>query len=147
VHLLDTLKKEKDGIFEWVLKGLIDLERTGHFSETEETIDSLEWFKRQNSPLYEFLLHDFIWMSSPTDAQKEASRVDIDEMYDLYTMYCHKNGYNRKALSQFHSEIEHIAYHDIRISIKKNEQGRTEVFGLRRKVVNQFFSPGSSTSF
>lgn len=133
IKLAQKLAQEKDGIFEWMLRGLRDLLQNGEFSETPKTRRMLDMFQQQNSPLVEFLRSRYIQVARSPNEPFQASAMKIDEMYDHYVEYCHVSGYMRKSRVQFSNEIESYAAMNTRdVEIIGKEFDRS-ILGLRQK--------------
>lgn len=83
--LLDKLKSELPGIFNWALAGLKRLEQTGYFTECEQIEDATLSYRDESDLPLQFL-------NECLERDSESSETSSD-MYHRYRAWCKENGY------------------------------------------------------
>jgi putative DNA primase/helicase len=83
-RLLDKLKCELPGIFNWSLDGLKRLRRKGHFTQAEQSVKAREEYKAENDT--EAAFADECLEFNPT------YQVKSQYLYDTYNGWCKRNG-------------------------------------------------------
>lgn len=94
VDLIDKLRREKSGIFNWVYKGYQRLKKDKKFPESETQLKMISQFKLQSNPLHLFI--------------EDLDRRDYDnqELYDLYKNWSERNGFKTLHNIKFHTEFK-----------------------------------------
>jgi P4 family phage/plasmid primase-like protien len=99
-NLINELKKELPGIFNWALTGLKTLMSRGHFQYENKYV---ELYKEESSSLYAWWIEEgFNWM------QKEMMPPTFKEFYSEYTSYCSGGGMRPAGRNKLRSEIERL---------------------------------------
>lgn len=88
---------ELSGIFNWAMRGLIDLRQVGRFLEPEVCRQAKVEYQLEVNPARQFLLDNY--------EQDQASEVSRQELYQVYTKFCLENGYKPFGDSQLGKEV------------------------------------------
>lgn len=97
--LKEKLSEELDGIFLWALQGLERLIKNNFvFSETTESKELLELYKRESSSVLTFIEDQCIIRPNV--------RVDRSQLYSEYKTWCQDNGFKPSSQRSFNNEIE-----------------------------------------
>ena len=84
-NLFNELKKQLDGIFLWMIKGLKRLNKNGYFTEDGEMVEMLEEYKRDNNPVLTFVEDNL--------SIKKDNNITKKEVYKRYCDWSKENGY------------------------------------------------------
>ena len=93
----NKLTQEIDGIFRWALVGLDRLKRTGSFTDSIASRETLAAYKRANNPLMAFV-QDSCELSPEAEISK-------DNLYDGYRKYCTEKGFSPASSETFFREL------------------------------------------
>jgi len=80
VRLVNKLEAEVQGIFNWAVKGLMDLGVTGRFIEPKRSLEEAKELRELANPIKTFI-EKFIIIDPE-------SKVSVGEVYDLYERFC-----------------------------------------------------------
>lgn len=96
VDLIDKLRREKSGIFNWVFKGYNYLKKDNEFPVSPTQAKMIAEFKINSNELMPFM--------------DELPREDYtnQELYNLYKNWCENNGFKSDNVSQFHKKFKKI---------------------------------------
>lgn len=94
-RLVDELKEEASGIFNWALEGLKDLELADRFIEPAGSVDFVQEFERSSSPLKTFIKDR---CNYPDTA---GEKIQTSEIYDAYREWCSLNNMRPLSLMRF----------------------------------------------
>jgi len=83
-RLLDKLKCELPGIFNWALAGLRRLRRQGHFTQAKQSVEAREAYKAENDT--EAAFADECLEFDPEH------KIRSQQLYDCYQAWCKRNG-------------------------------------------------------
>lgn len=100
VNLLDKLKTELPGIFNWCVEGFQRLIRNGSFTENADTLRNIRALKAMNNELYDFV--------DECIEQFFGHKVERAKIYDLYSSWCERNHIAPKSSQKFHAEFRRI---------------------------------------
>lgn len=100
VYLDEKMNAELPGILNWALEGLKNLRKDGKFIITEKNTAEMIRFKRENSPLSEYIDADY--------EEDEENVIDFAEIYTGYKQYALKNGYKPKTSNNVSKELRHL---------------------------------------
>ncbi len=82
IFLIDKLKRECSGIFNWIYKGYLSLMRRGEFPESEEQSEYLKSFKRVSD-------HMTVWFEERGDDKlKSGLQIRKSYLYSEYRSWC-----------------------------------------------------------
>lgn len=96
------LTQELSGIFNWAIEGLISLRENKGFSVTSKNLSQLEAYRRENSPLAEFLDQEY-------QVENNVSSL-LQTIYSNYRQYCEKNGYKPKTVNNVGKELSTMGF-------------------------------------
>ena len=96
------LAAELPGIFNWAIEGLRSLRQNKGFSVTSKNLSHLEAYRRENSPLAEFL-------DSEYQVENNVSSL-LQTIYSDYRQYCEKNGYKPKTVNNVGKELSSMGF-------------------------------------
>ncbi len=117
--LLDKLRSELPGIFNWALEGLKRLRANGAFTEAAQAQQAVEAYRLEND--VEKMFVDECCVVDP-----QAS-VRSSVLYDAYKLWCEENGYRAKTQKAVASDWA-------RLGFEKKERREGNVYlGLRVK--------------
>lgn len=119
-RLLDKLKSELPGIFNWAIEGLKRLRKEGHFTQAEQSVKAREEYKAENDTEGTFA-EDCLEF----DANY---RVSGQALYDAYSTWCKRNGCFAKASNKVSKDW-------IRLGLTKTKISKT--FYLGAKLINE----------
>lgn len=100
--LLDKLKSELPGIFNWALKGLKRLERNGYFTECEQIEDATVSYRDESDvPL------QFVNECCKRDGRSATSSSDL---YHRYRQWCKDSGYKAASSNRMGREWRRLGF-------------------------------------
>lgn len=102
VDLELKLADELSGIFNWAVEGLRSLRENKSFSVTSKNISQLEAYRRENSPLAEFLDQEYVVENNVKSLMKT--------VYLDYRSYCERNGYKPKSVNNIGKELRSLGF-------------------------------------
>mgnify|MGYP001569443107 CR=1 FL=1 len=91
-ELLEKLSAEMSGILNWALEGLVDLNKTGHFTTTRKNDERLTEYREVSDNVYAFIHEAF-------DAGD--SWFKSSDLYNMYKEWCGRNGCKEKSNNSF----------------------------------------------
>ncbi len=100
--LESKLTSELPGIFNWAVKGLASLRENKGFSITSKNLSQLEAYRRENSPLAEFLDQKYT-------IENNVSSL-LQTVYADYRRYCEENGYKPKTINNVGKELASMGH-------------------------------------
>lgn len=115
-RLLDKLKQELPGIFNWALKGMRRLRRKGHFTQAKQAIEAREAYKAENDTEAAFA-EDCLEFNPEF-------KVKGQHLYDTYFSWCKRNG----SLPKSHIKV---AKDWIRLGLIKKRNNGTWYIGAK----------------
>lgn len=125
-NLKNELLEELDGIFLWMLKGLKQLNKQGHFSENVEMDKLLEEYKRDNNPTIVFIDDNIKYEENNTITKKK--------IYEKYCVWVKDNGHKRISDKMFNREIKK----QFRGKFKEGKSGGDRLWKNLRLVLNDY---------
>jgi len=129
-NIIDKLKPELTGIFNWAIEGYRRLERQGKFTESKAANRLLNSYKVEADNVLEWIEGEFdvAFTEDPT------SFVNKETMYEKYNTYCENGNHKPDNQSIFFKKIKEI------IEQKGFEliQKRTSEKGIRSRLINHF---------
>ena len=145
LELSKRIMQERDGIFQWAIRGLKRLRaHGGKFTETPETLLALEAYKEWNSPVTEFLLR--MYEPAALEGKGYAVEIPLASLYGEYATFCVQNGYQRKSKGSVVAEIESLTHqHLSAVKLVKREDGEIMVMGLRLRATITGFVTATRT--
>ena len=115
-NLMATLQEELSEIFSWALVGLHRLMEQCRFSDSEESQEIMQEYRRLNNPIQCFV-------EDCCELEEDGSAVK-DKLYDKYRGYCGSNGYMPQHKENFLREL--------RSTVKNLRDFRPRVLGAGR---------------
>lgn len=128
VNLIDKVKEEGAGIFNWALIGLKRLKENEKFSPCLEIVENINELKTINNTVYYFINEKYDFDSE--------SYVVFDDLYEKYKSFSHSVGGKGifKKLT-FSKELKKTFGKKIEVKNKSiNSISRSCVFGLKEKI-------------
>lgn len=104
IDLADKLKFEADAIFMFALKGLQRLHKQKKFTESTVVTSKFEEYKLESNPIQQFMLEKFETTS------EESDYVSSTSVYNLYTIWCNKNGFKALNNINFGKELKRLKF-------------------------------------
>lgn len=101
VNLFAKLKKELPGIFNWALRGLVDLAETGNFVETEAGAAKARELGVYQNPLGTFV-EEILY-------QKKDATISTNDLYELYQRFCRSVDVYCMVKVEFSRRLTHLA--------------------------------------
>jgi P4 family phage/plasmid primase-like protien len=123
-RLLDKLKAELPGIFNWALAGLKRLRSQGHFTQAEQSVKAREEYKAENDTEGAFA-EDCLEFDPNYKVSGQA-------LYDAYNTWCKRNGCFAKANNKVSKDW-------VRLGLTKTKISKTFYLGARL-IPNQDYS-------
>lgn len=121
--LFDTLRGELSEIFAWAVVGLARLTERRRFTNSDETRDMMQDYRRINNPVLCYV-EDRIIEDVEASVEKKA-------LYEDYRDYCSKNGYTGLSRENFFREL-FVARSNLRQFQKRSGSARERhIEGLR----------------
>jgi putative DNA primase/helicase len=97
------IENELGGVLNWAIDGLKRLLSTGNFTESEETSNALEDFKKQSNSVLQFVEEYSL-------EKDEYGFVSNKDLYSSYTEFCNSCGYHRFNQSNFSQELKKAGF-------------------------------------
>lgn len=95
--IIEKLRKEKDDIFSWALRGLRRLIRNGYkFTESEKTKQNVEEARKESNNIIAFLESGAVTI----DGQRNRY-ITTKELHDLYIDWCDRNAEKPRTVRSF----------------------------------------------
>jgi len=125
VDIDDKLKAEHSGILNWALEGLKSLYERGDFEIVEKNRQAIEQYRKDNSPVLDFI--DFCFDSIGVPTKGTDGGIAARSLYRAYSTYCKDTGRKPKSETAFGRELmqdlKHIGY-----NIKKERTNSGNVY-------------------
>jgi putative DNA primase/helicase len=96
-NLLDKLRPELPGIFNWALKGLWRLRKRGEFTQPKVSVEALQEYREELNPAAQFL-------EAFTEPR---GSVNCTELYTKYRDWIYEHGYKPLSNGNFSRELRH----------------------------------------
>lgn len=87
-HLIDRLRGELPGIFNWAMEGLSDVRAKDRIFIAPSSINSREEYRSQNDPERAFVDECLV--------REAGAKIDASSLYALYSEWCKRNGLHPK---------------------------------------------------
>lgn len=119
------LAQELPGILNWALEGAKDLHEKGKFLETDEHRETIQEYREENSSVDGFLAECLV--------EKEGSVIETDDLYEVYTAFCKRDGRKAKSKIQFSKELKMSRNKKMRFSfvVRAHGSDTAKVEGLK----------------
>ena len=102
-NIIEELKKEIPGIFNWAIEGLQRLMNRGSFKYENPYV---ELYKEESSSLYAWWVEEgYNWMIEEQDGFLD---ITFKDFYDKYTFYCGAGGMRPSGRNKLRSELERL---------------------------------------
>jgi len=112
LHLFEKLKKEREGIFLWLIAGLVRLREQGKFSQDTYMIERMNRFKIHNNSIGTFI--------NDCCSLHPGSKIKKSVLYQAYKIYCEFHDVPPESDKKFGREIKRMPS----IRDDRNEGGR-----------------------
>jgi P4 family phage/plasmid primase-like protien len=113
-----TLATEIDGIFVWMLRGLVRLLNRGAFPSCESSDREMQHFKSRSQTVEDFA-KKYLPASSP-------DKVSLETAYSQYARYCRANDYYPASTRKFAERLRKESFH-----IERGTEGATFIYGTK----------------
>lgn len=111
-NLIHVIRKELPGILQWALGGLRTLTEVGRFVEPASSVAAREEVRQSSNPVYLFV--------DEVCTLGAYGKVDLDNLYRSYEMWCQKSGQSRlpnsilvrQIRNTFRGKVESVRHRD-----------------------------------
>lgn len=129
-NIIDKLKPELPGIFNWAIEGYRRLEKQGMFTTSKDSTALLNSYRLDLDTVFE-------WIDSESDVaftEDPGAFVDKEAMYDKYSTYCDNGNYRADNNKVFFKKVREFA----KQKGFELEEKRTYEKGVRARLINHF---------
>lgn len=102
IYLNEKIDAELSGVLNWALEGLKNLRTDGKFVISEKNTTEMIRFKRENSPLAEYIESEY--------EKEENETVSFETLYAGYKLECAKNGNKAKSNNNIGKELRQMGF-------------------------------------
>lgn len=96
------------GIMNWLLEGLVRLNKQQDFSKCESTSQMLDWYKSNTNTVISFKESDLF--------KKTVKPIKASDLYTVYTKYCEQEGLKHLGSKSFFSKLTNSGFRKVRKS-------------------------------
>lgn len=105
-NLLERMLQEKSGILWWMLQGLANLRRRGHFYLPNRSKDALDRYRLYNDEERQFMVDALV--------ANEQGKISTGELQKAYKKWRQDNGYSPKSIRSIVKDFERVGLYRTR---------------------------------
>ena len=127
---------ELSGIFNWALIGLRRLEKQGHFTQPESTVETIEMMHDTAAPEAMFITENYTVTGDTEDY------MWLSDIYDSYQLWTTKRGHKPLSQNRFKSKLKAAGIPGVTITKRTHDDKRKEVVaGVHTKLTTSLAGP------